>query len=312
MKNIKFLMYGFLAIFMAACSQTVDNPFPEFDDMEKGAYARKTDGVNGVFDFFDVDGSEIDFTVELYDENQGKNITNYDWTVKYVSGDGEVGPVAFKSFSASDFSPNSGGLPGMTINFGFSETLAALGLTNADIDGGNYFLYQATITKANGAKFSSTNTGGNIVGSAPFSGLFTIRQNIICPSDLTGKFDVVATGWCGTEYTGVYEFISDGVGVYKIWDVDNDVEEFSLGAYYACYGSDPQGGGLPFGDLRLVDACGVLSHTGASQWGEAYYFDNITVDGPTMTFEWHNDYAPEAGTSILTRQDGADWPPLSF
>ena len=299
-------MYGLLAIFMASCAQTVDNPFPEFDDMEKGAYARKTDGVNGVFDFFDVENSMIDFTVELYDENQGKNITNYDWTVKYV-GDTEVGPVPFKSFTAADFSPNADGLPSKTITFGFAEALDALGLTKDDIDGGNYFLFEATITKANGAKFSSANTGGNIINSAPFSGLFTVRQNIICPSELAGKFDLVATGWCGEVYEGVYELIEDGIGEYLIWDVDHDVEDFSLGAYYVCYGATAT---LPGGNLKLVDACNVLSQSGASRWGEAYYIDDLIIDGPTMTMVWHNDYAPEAGTAVMTRQDGTDWPPL--
>ncbi len=299
MKNIKFLVYGLLVIFMASCARTVDNPFPEFDDMEKGAYARKTDGVNGAFDFFDIANSAIDFTVELYDENQGKNITNYDWTVKYVAGGNEVGPMPFKSFTASDFSTNSNGLPEKKITFGFAETLDALGLTENDIEGGNYFIFSATITKANGAKFSADNTGGNIINSAPFSGLFTIRQNIICPSDLAGEYSAHSVGQstdscCPDETTVDYDvtLTETGAGEYTISD-------WSARMYFTWY--EIYGITSDFDmTATITDACGNIS----ASFGEPFGTD-VTISGSVdqetgvITYTWTNGY-DDTATVVLT------------
>ena len=64
--------------------------------------------------------------------------------------------------------------------------------------------------------------------------------------------------------------------------------------------------------LRLSNECGKLRYRGVSQWGETYFIHDLILDGPHLTIDWSNDYAPEAGVSTLTRTDGKDWPSLRF
>ena len=47
------------------------------------------------------------------------------------------------------------------------------------------------------------------------------------------------------------------------------------------------------------------------RWGETYTFNNLTVDGKSLTIDWVNDYG-EGGITTLTRTDGKNWPALGF
>ena len=145
-------------------------------------------------------------------------------------------------------------------------------------------------------------------------------MNVLCTSELEGDVTVVGTGWCGT----VHDFdlddptlpytltlVNEGDGAYNIANGD-----FSFGAYYACYGLTStlptDGIADPSQTLRIQDACNRLTFTGVSRWGEVYQFNDLSVDGPDLFIDWNNDYPPEAGTAVLTRTDGKDWPPLTF
>ena len=84
--------------------------------------------------------------------------------------------------------------------------------------------------------------------------------------------------------------------------------QFDFGAYHACWGTSSTN---PGGNLKVKDACSILSPTGSSRWGEVYTFHDVTTatDGSTLTIDWSNDYA-EAAVSVLTRTDGKIWPEL--
>jgi hypothetical protein len=135
----------------------------------------------------------------------------------------------------------------------------------------------------------------------PDYGSATHTIQITCPSDLGGTYTVAGVGWCGTAFTGAEVVWTDlGGGVYE-------VDDFSFGAYDACYGA---GATLPGGNLRLNDVCGRIFPTGTSRWGEVYTFSNGSVNGADFTLSWVNDYA-EGGDVVITRTDGTDWPPLT-
>ena len=310
MQKLKYYFLGFIALTMFACAGDEELPFVEFDGLGYGAYPRLIDGINGdygtAYNYFDVANSSIGFTVEFFDENSGQNVESYSWDVAYAGGT----PTTIATVTSGSFSTSPAGLPSATLNFTFQEVLDALGLTIDDVDGGESFLFEGTLRKTDGSEFTSNNTSGNIQSTAgTLRGMFRIQVPIICPSSLEGPYNVVTTGWCGTTWEGDVEFVSTGAGVYNIQSTLDDVTDFdfSLGAYYACYGA---GSTLPGGNLMLSDACNKLSYTGASRWGEVYTFNEITIAGPVMTWDWMNDYDPEAGVSVITRTDGTDWPPL--
>jgi len=194
-----------LSVVVSSCTK-VDLPYETFEDMQYGAFARLLNQ-SGAFDFFDPANSGITTTVEFYDENQGKNVANYSWTVSFQDnspgyGSGDVAAVPLVSYDASQFSPApDSGYPSLTFKLGFQDALDALGLTINDVTGGDIFKFEATITKTDGSTFAAGNTGSNIFSSATFAGLFAINGTIVClptPGYFTGNYSLEQTA--GADY----------------------------------------------------------------------------------------------------------------
>ncbi len=315
MKSFRILTYlCFVALVGVSCTDEDKFPFQEFDDLEKGAYARKIDGVNGIFDFFAPGSSNVDFAVEFYSEDQGENVDSYSWTVRYidksVSPNVISAPADLLTVNKSEFTRSPDGLPSTAINFNLGDALAALGLTTDDINGGDALRFDGTITLNDGRQFDIDNTGTNIISSAPFSGWFRFDQPIICPSSLEGTFDVRTTdAWCGSMdvFTGTTTWEQVAPGLYEITESSLAEADDTYGAYDLCYNP---GYSFPQGTLQVQDACNILTPVGADRWGDTYIYNSVTVDGPNLTIVWENTYG-EGATTTLTRQDGADWPPLT-
>lgn len=319
MNKFKYLAYTLVTVMLFSCAGDEELPFVEFDGLSYGAYARKLVGPTGTYDgsfnFFDVANSGAAFTVEYVDEADGANVASYIWTVAYDGGT----PVEVLNIASSSFTTGVNGLPSSSFEFTFQQTLDALGLTIDDVEGGNFFDFQATVTKNDGSKFTSVNTGADIVSSAALAGLFQYRANIICPSTLEGTFEATSTSEgvftdVGVTWEGTVRWENEGNGVYNLFSIAPDGSEFTdaaMGAYYAGYSETAQGG-LPLGDLRIVDACNILSWKGVSQWSETYEFLAVDADGATLTLQWLNSFG-EGATGTLTRTDGTEWPAdLSF
>ncbi len=316
MNKLHFAVLLLTGLLFAACEEK-ERAFPEFgdDDVLTGAYARLTDGVNGIFDFFDPESSEIDFTVEFYDVSEGRDIQSYTWTAAYTTiEDGSTtDPVEVLTIPSSEFTVNDFGLPSTTVNFKLTDVLDALNIDVDSIAGGDRIRFESTITLNDGRTFTRFNTGANVISGASFRGTFLVDQSIICPSNLAGTYTLSTTvpatypdGFtCGaTTYEGVSVWTENAEGVYSLNDA-------TFGSWTACY--DGSGSGeltsLPGGSLQLQDACNILSFTGADSFGDSYTIDNLTVDGSVLTIEWSNTYG-ESGTAVLTRTDGTNWPPL--
>lgn len=263
MKRINILLAFAFVLAATACEK--DRAFIEFKDLEYGAFPRLIDGVNGEFNFFDPTGSGIDFTVEFYDENEGKNVQSYAWTASYfdkVNGTFTT-PATIGTFSASDFKPApETGLPSITINFSFQQALDAMGLTTDDITGGDAVRFNATLTKTDGKTFDISNTGANIIGNAPaFGALFSFDQNIICPSSLEGTYVAVTTyhahDFLGDGYTTNTQDVvwtALGSGQYEVAGFDGGL--YSEGPYQSGYNTTAL-------TVTVTDACGTISFGGA-------------------------------------------------
>ena len=291
MKNLKKLFVAFIAMVTTISCGDPELPVELFPEMQYGAYARKM-SQEGKFNFYDIAGSSIDMHVEYVDVVGG--------------GASSIARTNFRTISSSEFQVNSDGYLSNDISLGFSETLAAVGATENDITGGNYFRYWFTITKTDGTVFDYNNTGPNLQSSNAFGALFRLNVSIVCPSSLEGTFDAVTVGWCGlTSASNSFEWVKSGAeNLYAVVGGD-----FSYGAYFSCYGGWT---GVPAGNLKVQDACGILSPTGASQWSEVYVFNDVSVSNGNadLTIDWVNDYG-ESGVSTLSNWSGGNWPDLN-
>jgi len=313
MKNLKKLFIIFIATLTAIACGEPEIPVELFDVMDKGAFARKM-SQTGKYNYYDVAGSSIDIHVEYYDEAKGANIASYDIDIEYVDviagGSKSVDRTDFLTIQSSEFVVNSEGYLSSDISLGFSAALSAIGKTRTDIDGGSYFRYHMTITKKDGTVFTNENTGPNMKSSNAFRALFYLDASIVCPSDIAATWDAdnVAKGsWGGwldcegntASYSG--SWVKDG-DVYYV----EPTGQFDWGGYFACWGNPSTN---PGGNLKIKDACAILTPVGASRWGETYVFNSVVSSNSnnTVTIDWINSY-DEAAISTLTRNDGGQWP----
>jgi len=305
MKKINLILFS-IVLLLVGTSCEKDRTFVEFQDLEYGAYARllSQDGIL----FEDDPSSSITTEVEFYDINEGKDVASYSWAVSYIDkindGADNAGPADLMTITASEFGTSTSGLPNAIFSFSVQQMLDALGITLADIQGGSSFRLDATITMNDGRTFTAANTGNNIVSSAAFQALFSFDADLLCPSSLGGDINYVTTSGvtggggpaCPDEITGTITLTEVGLGDYEVSDA-------SLGVFGSCWGDNPATG------VNLVDACNIIRLTGADQYGDSYTWTITDISGPTMTVDFENTYG-DGGTSVLTRADGADWPPL--
>jgi hypothetical protein len=304
---MKIFSLGALALIMMLFTACEEEPraFPEFgdDNVQTGAFPRLIDGVNGIFDFFDIENSSINFTVEFYDVNEGRDVTDYNWRATYLpasEGSAPVGPVSILQIPSSSFGTSDFGLPSATINFDFSDVLDQLGIAASDVEPASTIRFESTLILNDGREFTRFNTGPNVLAGGSFQALFILDQSIVCPSDIGGTFaytNVISTTWPdGCEprtVTGEVTFTENAEGSYTVSD-------FSFGGYIACYGS-----GDPGGTLRFQDACNLISATGADSFGDGYTLTDLVIDGTEMTFTWTSDYGETGRVTIV---NPAGWP----
>ena len=304
MKQILLLPSLLLLLLATACEEE-ERAFPEFgdDDVGTGAFPRQIGDVEGIYNFFDIENSEISFDVEFYDVNQGRDVAEYNWTATYRNkqSDENIGPANVLSIPASEFGLSESGLPSARVTLNLPMVLEALSVDPDSVNGGDDLRFESTIVLNDGRTFTRSNTGANVISGGSFRGAFILDQPIICPSDIGGTYaysTVITTEWpegcaVGTTAEGTVTLTETTEGLYEI-------DDFSFGGYGACYGS-----GTPGGTLRFQDACNNISTTGVDSFGDSYTISNLSVDGSNLTFTYASDYG-EVGTVTIVNPDG--WP----
>lgn len=338
---MKFIKQIFLlavcGLFVVSCADE-PLPFETFEEMQKGAFARKLTDDNGTYFFTDPDNSAFNFSVEFYDENNGGNVASHDWYVWHrnnVTGDVTT-PVLMVSTPSSSFGTDAtSGLPTASYSFSMNDALAALGLTIDDVNGGDDLIFDGHVVLNDGSSFGPDNIGPSMQGANGFDGVFRFQKPLLCVSELDGVYDFStevtgSTGnatWdgnVGAVVTGKIRFEQAADGVYNIYTDPGDADgveffDLSMGAYFGGWGYDPTDAGnqgsMPNtaagdeGNVQIVEACNKLSYSGASQWTESYSFNSVTVNGSVLVIDWINDYG-EGGIVTITRPDGSNWPAL--
>lgn len=307
MKMLKYT-FGLLVgavVFLSSCRDTVDPNIP-YTDFDTGAYLRTIARTSTTFNFFNLGASNFALTLEAVDSEDGASVETVDINVQHrrlITGVGleytpSAGPVTVKTLSASDFAPNS---DSRFLRTSFvitaAEALAAVGLTEADIEGGDVFEFSLELHDKYGRTFNRENVSGNIAGAPFYASPFQYFVNVVCPSDLAGTYAYSQTSdYCGdATFEGSVTFTATSTtGSYSISDA-------AFGLWGECYGDDWGG------SVRLNDACGNLTMSGTDSYGDSYSMTVTSSDSGKFTFDWINTWG-EYGTVTIFANDGETFP----
>ncbi len=291
-----------LVLSITSCEDPDRLPLVVLDTVEKGAYPRLIDETDKLLNLFDVPGSNYTYNIEFVDEQGGALIAEYVLNMSFddndaSNGDNSTGPVEFLKITPDQFTENERGyLQAPTITISGSEVLSKAGVTLDQVSAGDNFNFEGRVILTDGRIFSQVNSSATVVGSA-FRGHFNFTMPAACPSSLEGTYSFEGSNfWCGAaDASGTIEIIARGGGKYSF-------DDWSLGAYPACYGGLAAG----WGTLEFTDVCNTVSFSGfTDNYGDTWEFTS-TVDKADWTIEWVNTYG-EAGKAVI-KANGGEWP----
>jgi len=309
----KYIFITVLFLMGLGFSCTDKSTFPvDFDELNNSnaGILKQIAQVSVAFDKYDLPNATYNVLVEANDAGRGTLFDHVDLYVNYIdrtpassNGDNSKAEMKLKTFAASSFvNDATTGLPRLNLIATAAESLALLGLTEAELEGSDQFTFRQAMVFPDGRTFSSNNVQTAIsslggVYKSPFANVVAV----VCPSDLGGTvhYVTVVTGAvvpiapCLPQVSGDTDWAEQGPGRYKLGDA-------TFGQYACAWSDNPATG------VFLNDACNILNLTGSDQYGLIYTFVITGNDGTTMTINWSNDYG-DSGTTQLTRT-GKSWP----
>jgi len=306
-----------LIMLTVSCADFIEPNIP-YKDFNTGAYLRTIARTSTTFNFFNLPTSRFALTIEAVDIEDGATVETVEIRVRHrrlIPGVGlayipalSAPDVLVKTLSRADFAPNDQSrFLRSTFEVTANEAMQALGVTGADIQGGDTFEFRLVLNDRFGRVFTNTNRSSDVAGGFFYDSPFLYNVNVVCPSELGGTFTYRTTsvsagaggnaGACGNEVTGSVTIapVSGVPGQYTVSDV-------SFGQFACAWNDTPPGG-----SVRLVDSCGMLRFTGTDKWGDTYSISIISNTGSALTFEWTNSYG-DGGTTTLTAPSGFTWP----
>lgn len=314
MKMLKY-SFGFLLsalVFLSSCRDFVEPNIP-YSEFDTGAYLRTIERTSTTFNFFNLSASKFALTLEAVDIEDGGTVETVEIKVQHrrlIPGVGleytPSAPVLIKTLSAADFAPNTESrFLRTTFEISASEAISAVGLTPADIEGGDTFEFSLILNDKKGRSFNRENVSGNIAGAPFYDSPFQYFVNVICPSDLGGTYNFTQTnmdsvyGSCAGTISGTTTWtpVSGSPGAYRISD--------ATFGFWDCYG-DSWGSG----NVRINDACGNLSMSGADKYGVGYSITVLSSTAEELVFVWLNGDG-ETGEVTMKAQDGKPLPTLN-
>jgi hypothetical protein len=307
MKMLKysFGLFATALVFLSSCRDFVEPNVP-YSSFDNGAYLRTIARTSTTFNFFSLGTSNFALTLEAVDAEDGATVDNVEIRVRHrrlLPGVGlrftPANDVLIKTLQSSDFQPNT---ESRFLRASFvitaAEAFAAVGLTAAQIEGGDVFEFRMVLNDKKGRSFSTNNVTTNVAGAPFYNSPFQYNVSVICPSDLAGTyaFDALET-FCGKTYSGSITWtpVAASPGSYTLNDG-------TFGSWQACY-PDTWGSG----NVRINDACGRLTITGTDKYGDSYSMSFISATPQVLTFKWVNTYG-EFGTVAVKSNAGKPWP----
>ncbi|MHA7131542.1 hypothetical protein [Algoriphagus namhaensis] len=316
MKIFKYSFGLFLGalVLLSSCRDFVEPNIP-YSEFDTAAYLRTIERTSTDFNFFNLANSNFALILEAVDAEDGATVETVEIRVRHRRLIPDVGleytpaieneDVLVRTLQASDFAPNS---ESRFLRTSFSipalEAIQALGLTPADIEGGDAFEFRLVLNDKFGRVFTDTNADANVKGSPFYASPFFYNVSVVCPSDLGGTYNFSQSnmssvyGSCEGTITGTTTWtpVANAAGAYAITD--------GTFGFWNCYG-DSWGSG----SVRISDACGTLSMSGADKYGATYSMTMISSSPESFTFTWLNS-DNETGEVTIFAQDGKPLPIL--
>jgi hypothetical protein len=321
--NIKKIGFGLLMSLLVVFTACVDfiEPNVPYATFNTGLYLRTISGGTGQsWSIFDLQASNFNMELEAVDAEEGETLETVEIFVRHrrlIAGVGfeyipagtstQVNQVQIGTLTKADFqkateNPNHPTTLYRRAGFSIStaDVLAALGVTFADIEGGDAFEFRLRATDRFGRVFSDTNRSPDVQGGFFYRSPFRYDVPVVCPSDLGGTYTYESTamssafGSCPGTITGEVSLTPvSGTTAYIVSD--------ATFGFWDCYGDAFNGG-----EVRLADSCGRLSFSGTDKYGDQYTFNFVSNDGQELRFTWVNS-SNETGTVTLFAND-TPWP----
>jgi len=315
MKRFKIILTVFISILaITSCRDNDLLPLP-IDTFNSGGaggvYMRQVKIVSGIFNAESLNTAVFTITLEAVDGKQGASIESIDLFASFrdiTPGNGTndktekfVKNIKYDGTFAIDATSQ---LPRGTISITYNESVAALGLTPAQVDRTDQFTIRQAVKLKDVRVFSSNNASSALLTGAFYQSPYRNIVSVSCPSlvqnvEITYKTTVLDDGsggppsGCPAPLTGSLTLTGQD-GQIKLSDA-------SFGYYKCAFGITASGG------ITLNDVCRLLFFTGADQFDTMYSIDAVTVAGSKVTLDITTNYAENIIVE-LTKKDGTNWP----
>ncbi|MGB0294380.1 MAG: hypothetical protein ACPGAO_06085 [Flavobacteriaceae bacterium] len=183
MKTIfKKLSVVFLALIVFACETENTVIDDVFDTVQNGAILRQV-STAGAIDLYNT-ASTVSVTLEYQDAEGSTLLSNVSVFLSFVDKNGtddSFSNVPLGTIEASEFSPSIYNLPEATFTYSFAQALAAGGLNQGQINGGDQFVLNFQLNLSDGRSYGSANVNGNVAAvGGYYSSPYRLANNVVC------------------------------------------------------------------------------------------------------------------------------------
>lgn len=311
MKKINYIKGILLALTMIAvsCADFVEPNIP-YKDFNTGAYLRTIARTSDSFNYFDLENSRFALTLEAVDAEGGNTVETVEIRVRHTrlitgvgiaytpaSVAGAWTDVLVKTMTLADFAPNpESRFLRASFDIPFEVAAEALGLSAADIEGGDTFEFRLVLNDRFGRVFSNHNRSSDVSGGFFYASPFQYNVGVVCPSDLSETGDI----WTATSVSNFGTSTADvTVNPVSGNDIQYIISDVSAGLYESFDFDTVQEG-------VYEDACGVISWVRAGNTefalndpGETGSYD---ADLGILTIFWFDSGNDIRGTTTLVKK----------
>lgn len=300
------IMSTILLIF--SCTDFIEPNIP-YTDFDTATYLRTIDRTSVSFNFFDLASSRFALVIEAVDIEDGNTVESVEVRVRHrrlIPGVGlQFTPgqdVLVSTLTRADFqtNPNSRFLRA-SLDVPAPAAISAVGLTEAQIEGGDVFEFRLVLRTTTGRVFSDDNRSADVGGGIFYASPFFYAVGVVCPSnpgDWVGTYSTLANGAFGNGSGGDAAPYANLVGEVELTATSEEgvyrISDMSFNLYPDLYGDI-----IPPGRIR--DICGMIADVGDND----RYGDRFVISGQrnastgVITLTWRNSWG-DRGDVVLT------------
>lgn len=164
-----------------------------FDNITRGATLRTMNVINGTVNIFDIDNSVFEVELEYRDHEEGALLDSYDVYTSFRDNtddgvDNSKPEVFLKTITRDQMPINPEyGFPRGVLSITANESLAALGLSPDQLNGGDQVVYRLVLKLTDGREFTN-DASGQVTGGSFYSSPFGYSASVVCLFDEPGFF----------------------------------------------------------------------------------------------------------------------------